>query len=349
MCKNCNEELITTSQGPKGDTGATGAQGIPGVDGLINWNDLNLSCWIAEGITEEDATPDEISQDMIDTICEVYQAVHKTPVAVNDYRTMNQDTTLYIDVINNDLYYPDVVVTIVTPPSNGTATIEADNKTIKYIPNEGFKGIDDFDYQIDDGTNTSSATVSVTVQEVITQQTIQDLVLEQLTVLLQDDNYWDLGFQIGDSIIISNVNLDKFDFTNPLTAGKGKSTGRYKKWAIKNGNNGTEDFTEGTFRGFNHTNSDYDESAKAGGSDSLSITLTKGNIPAHTHTVGSAIEHANDLNPENQQVIRELNQTDALVNTGNGVADGLKTSPDPINKNIRNSFKTVIVIQKISM
>lgn len=376
-CDNCSEELITTSQGPQGEQGVQGEPGTNGTNGVLDWGDFDLSCWIAEGITEADATNDEISQDMIDALCEVYQAVHRTPVAVNDYRTINQDTTTFIDVINNDLYYPDVSVVISVAPSNGTATIESDNKTVKYIPNAGFKGVDDFDYEISDGSNTSSATVSVTVLEVISQQTIEQTVLSQLQILLASDEYWDLNLQVGTKLGISNINLTNFDFTNPFTAGIG--TGRYSKWAICNGNNGTEDLTEGTFRGFNHSNADYDESAKAGGSDTVS--LTRPNIPAHQHqyfdSFMNAIDGSSAFSSEVDAHAASLGVTQGTIytssnaiqepasgddrdavwydrNTGDGtnnlgnqkeIANGTGTVTAV---NIRNAFKTIILIQKIA-
>lgn len=376
-CDNCSEELITTSQGPQGEQGVQGEPGTNGTNGVLDWGDFDLSCWIAEGITEADATNDEISQDMIDALCEVYQAVHRTPVAVNDYRTINQDTTTFIDVINNDLYYPDVSVVISVAPSNGTATIESDNKTVKYIPNAGFKGVDDFDYEISDGSNTSSATVSVTVLEVISQQTIEQTVLSQLQILLASDEYWDLNLQVGTKLGISNINLTNFDFTNPFTAGIG--TGRYSKWAICNGNNGTEDLTEGTFRGFNHSNADYDESAKSGGSDTVS--LTRPNIPAHQHqyfdSFMNAIDGSSAFSSEVDAHAASLGVTQGTIytssnaiqepasgddrdavwydrNTGDGtnnlgnqkeIANGTGTVTAV---NIRNAFKTIILIQKIA-
>lgn len=373
-CNDCEEELITTSQGPQGEQGEQGNPGIDGANGIVDWSLFDLSCWVAQGISEEEATNDEISQDLIDTVCELYEAINVTPIAINDARTINQDTTVYIEVINNDRYYPDVTVTIDIAPSNGIATIEPDNKTIKYIPTTGFIGVDDFDYQINDGTNTSTATVTITVQEVITQQTIQNTVLEQLQILLASDEYWDLGFNIGDKIGISDINLIDFDFTNPLTAGIGKA-GRYSKWAICNGNNGADDLTDGTFRGFNHTNTDYDESAKAGGSDSVSLVAA--NIPAHRHkstqytldwntyATDWATKHTletggntevnkyqlssggiTDSGNDQDYYVSTSNTGDGTDNIGNQneIANGTGTVT-PVD--IRNAFKTVILIQKI--
>lgn len=378
MCDNCEEELITTSQGPQGEEGPQGEPGTNGTNGILDWSDFDLSCWITEGIISEGDNNDEITQDFIDAFCEIYQQVNITPIAVNDYRTMNQDSIIYIEVINNDRFYPDVIVTIDVAPSNGTATIEGDNKTIKYIPDEGFIGVDDFDYTITDpNSNASTATVTIDVQEVVSQQTIQNTVLEQLQILLASDDYWDLGFNIGDKIGISNINLTDFDFTNPFTAGIGKP-GRYSKWAICNGNNGAEDLTEGTFRGFDSTNSDYDESAKSGGSDS--VFLTRDNIPAHQHKYFDAFMNAIDgtdifstevdahasalgvtqgtiyTSPNSIQentgddrdaVYYDRNTSDGTDNLGNQkeIANGTGTVTEV---DIRNAFKTVILIQKIA-
>jgi hypothetical protein len=370
MCDNCSEKLITTSQGPQGEQGEQGEPGTNGTNGVLDWTNFNLSCWLAEGIIEPESSNDEITQSFIDSFCEVYQAINVTPIAVNDYRTMNQDSIVYIQVINNDRYYPDVTVTIDVAPSNGTATIESDNKTIKYIPNAGFVGVDDFNYTINDGDSTSTATVSVTVEAVITQQTIEDTIITQLQTFLQSDEYWDLSFAVGDKIAIRNETLVNFDFSSPLTAGIG--TGRYSKWAICNGNNGTEDHTNNTLRGFNHADNDYDESAKTGGSDF--ITLSRNNIPPHRHKYtffSPQYTDARDINA--WKVIQDpignydvshpggelgSSQRDGdnghyinMANTGDGTNNitnqtELKASPDAVD--VRNAFSVLILIQKIA-
>lgn len=346
--------VITTGKGPTGATGPQGPAGVDGSDGVLNWGDYDLSCWEESGIVEVDATETEVTEALIATVCEVYNAIHVSPKAVNDYRTIDQDTTVYIDVINNDRYYPEVIVTITDPPLNGTATIEPDNVTIKYIPNTGFFGVEDFEYTITDpDSNTSSAIITVTVRQVLSQEAIENTIIDQITTILSSDEYWDLAFNIGDKIGISAINLEDFDFSNGFTAGIGKSPGRYSKWAICNGNNATEDLTNGAFRGFNHLNSDYDmgTTGKSGGSDSLSITLTKGNIPAHVHTYTENEFYdagASNGDVEHTPVTGDWKNRENSLTTGNGTADGLKTSPDAIVKDIRNEYKTVILIQKIS-
>jgi len=358
MC-NCKgkcscSSVITTGRGPTGPQGPQGIPGTNGADGVLNWSLYNLDCWVDSGIIDNSDTQDEITQALIDTVCETFNAVNVTPKAINDYRTIDQDTTLYIDVINNDRYYPSVVVTITSPPSNGTATVEPDGITIKYIPNSGFFGVEDFGYTITDPLSvTSSAIITITVKQVLSEQAIENIIINQITTILQSNEYWDLGFNIGDKIGISAINLIDFDFSNSFTAGKGKITGRYKKWAICNGNNGTEDLSSSTLRGFNHLDTDYDMgvTGKSGGSDSVSITLTKANIPAHVHNyTENEFYDAGGSNGdvENAPSIGDWKNRVNTANTENGTADGLKTSPDAIIKDIRNAYKTAIFIQKIS-
>lgn len=382
-CNECKEELISTSLGLQGDKGDKGESGENGENGILDWSSYDLSCWKTNNLINDESTNDEISQALIDTVCETYQAINVTPKAVNDYRTMNQDSTIFIQVLNNDKYYPDVTVSISNPPSNGIATIESDNKTIKYIPTIGFIGIEDFDYTITDtNSNTSTATVTIDIQKVISEQTMENIIIEQLTSILANDNYWDLMFGLGDKILISAMNLESFDFTNNITAGKGKTTGRYKKWAICNGNNNTENLSVGTLRGYDHTNTDYDmgTTGKTGGSDSNNFTLSRDNIPPHQHTAGHfgiefGIQSFNNFNTNNfipgltdkqrdSVKIDTTGQNDGTgggmdffqygYNTGDGTSNYnnnkiLKSTPDAINLDIRNKYNTVIVIQKISL
>lgn len=86
---------------------------------------------------------------------------------------------------------------------------------------------------------------------------------------------------------------------------------------------------------------------KFGGDDFISITLAINNIPAHTHLIPSAgQEHANDIKPENQPVVDMMFPNGTV--SEDGTADGLKTNPDAIIKEVRNQYKTAIFIQKIT-
>jgi len=88
------------------------------------------------------------------------------PTALNDTATTNQDTSVIIDVLANDTdpNNKPLIITNLTQPSNGTATLSVDNKTVTYTPNPGFHGTDTFTYTANNGTVDSNvATVTVTV------------------------------------------------------------------------------------------------------------------------------------------------------------------------------------------
>jgi hypothetical protein len=83
--------------------------------------------------------------------------------AVDDEVTMPLDTPQTINVLANDSYVGDVVVSLQTGPSNGLVGPWA-NGTITYYPDKGFFGTDSFTYQIcDTGGQCDTATVTITV------------------------------------------------------------------------------------------------------------------------------------------------------------------------------------------
>jgi len=92
------------------------------------------------------------------------QSVMQPSQAVNDSATIDNDNGQPITVLSNDTYavFNDVNISITTPASFGTAVVNSD-KTITYIPNAGFIGIDTFAYQLNEGSDNSIATVDVTV------------------------------------------------------------------------------------------------------------------------------------------------------------------------------------------
>jgi hypothetical protein len=72
-------------------------------------------------------------------------------------------------VLANDQNFANpATVTITGGPSHGTATVSGSpgNKSairINYTPTTGYAGTDSISYQVDDGFNSDSATVSITV------------------------------------------------------------------------------------------------------------------------------------------------------------------------------------------
>jgi outer membrane lipase/esterase len=107
------------------------------------------------------------------------------PVAVDDTRTIPANTSVTLNPLIND-YDPDgdrIVVVSVGAASNGTTTLNPDG-SIRYVPEAGFTGVDQFSYTIMEETeeaHTASATVTIHVME------------ERLMDRLTSDNLRSLG------------------------------------------------------------------------------------------------------------------------------------------------------------
>jgi len=88
------------------------------------------------------------------------------PVAVDDEAVTPEDSPVVIDILAND-FDPDgdpLTVTLLDPPANGSAVLNADG-TVTYTPNSGFEGCDTFSYFIcDPGGLCDTAIVVVCIE-----------------------------------------------------------------------------------------------------------------------------------------------------------------------------------------
>lgn len=304
-------------------------------------------------------------QDLIDSL--------KGITCLNDIVQLDQNDFILIDPLFNDITNEvtgTAVVTITSAPINGTATITTNQ--ITYTPDEDFFGNDQITYQVVKGGYICSAKISIKVNEVISAQTITDIVIDQITTILQSDEYWDIGLDIGIKLSVTEDKLAYFNLVGG-SWGAGLPGTRYSKWAIANGNNGTDDYKGLTTRGFDVNDIDYSDTSSTNSAGSDSITLTIGNIPAHRHTGVAAITEdgseavslfadANTLagitkmNREGRKGAKYGSGSDqqegvVYYNSGDGTdnIDGqgeLLSSPSSIN--IRNKYFTEIIIQKIA-
>jgi hypothetical protein len=90
--------------------------------------------------------------------------VNQPPSATNDTveTTTGGPITINVTANDRDADGDTLTVTILTPPSNGTATVSSGQ--ILYTPKAGFSGTDSFTYRISDGKGgNATATVTVTV------------------------------------------------------------------------------------------------------------------------------------------------------------------------------------------
>ncbi|MBI5916145.1 MAG: tandem-95 repeat protein [Bacteroidetes bacterium] len=89
------------------------------------------------------------------------------PVANNDAVTLCEDNVVNINVLANDTDPQGLplIVSIVTPPSQGVATVQSDG-TVRYKPNADYSGTDNFIYQACNSNGLCDpATVSITVYD----------------------------------------------------------------------------------------------------------------------------------------------------------------------------------------
>ncbi|HKJ80141.1 MAG TPA: Ig-like domain-containing protein, partial [Prolixibacteraceae bacterium] len=93
-----------------------------------------------------------------------------SPVAQNDYDSADYQSGVKIYVLDND-YDPEndidsLSLLIQRPPFNGTASIDYTDFTVNYMPNKGFSGTDELEYQIcDTFINCDNANVFIVVAE----------------------------------------------------------------------------------------------------------------------------------------------------------------------------------------
>lgn len=352
---------------------------------------VDISCLIASN--PDIQLPENITIETLSTyyknhICTLYSQISDLKVIVdslagiyclNDIVQLDQDSSIIIDPLFNDMVdgvTGNVVLSILDNPINGTATIST-NK-ITYVGDVDFFGNDQITYKVVKGSYTCTAKISIKVNQVISEQTITDIVVEQITTILQSNEYWDLGLEIGTKLSVTQDKLASFNLVGGAW-GKGVANSRYSKWAICNGNNGTDDERGVTTRGYDINDNDYDDASPSnlGGSDSIAIGIN--NIPPHRHKYFDAFTNACDgtscfsSSVDGHALALGVNQGTITVglgeisegdtsdrdsvwydrNTGDGTDNisgafnqgALKSSPDSLN--IRNKYFTEIKIQKI--
>jgi len=92
------------------------------------------------------------------TVSVLVQATFTSPIAVDDVAYVEADSFVLIPVLENDVP-GGLVIGPVSPPGSGTATVVGD--AIRYTPGPNFSSVDQFQYQVIKGTETSTATVTV--------------------------------------------------------------------------------------------------------------------------------------------------------------------------------------------
>ena len=122
-------------------------------------------------------------------------AVNDPPIAQNDQATVNEDSSVSIDILANDSDVDNDTLTILAANSaNGSVTIE--NNALTYSPSTNFNGSDTIDYLIADSQGvTAGAQVAITVNAsndapiaINDQYTISEDVVSDLNILANDSD-----------------------------------------------------------------------------------------------------------------------------------------------------------------
>ncbi len=102
------------------------------------------------------------TRDNVATAAAYFSGVPNT-YAVDDTAVTGLNTPVVVPVMANDnTGAGEFTITSTSGPANGRRNVQQDG-TIRYTPDDGFSGTDQFDYTISSGTITSTATVTVTV------------------------------------------------------------------------------------------------------------------------------------------------------------------------------------------
>ena len=129
----------------------------------------SISYWPSPGFSGTDSFNYTISDGLGGTaVASVNLTVtpNTPPVAIIDLVTIAEGISIFINVLGNDFDADgdQLSVTAVTQPANGTATLEGGG--VRYTPNTGYLGTDNFTYTINDGYGgTDTQDVRMTVVE----------------------------------------------------------------------------------------------------------------------------------------------------------------------------------------
>ena len=104
------------------------------------------------------------------TVTITVNPVNDPPVAVNDSDSVDEDSTVTVDVLGNDSDVDDGLdpssVSVTSGPSNGSVSVNLDG-SIDYTPDPDFSGTDSFRYEVCDlAGDCDTARVDITVNEV---------------------------------------------------------------------------------------------------------------------------------------------------------------------------------------
>ncbi|NEO94563.1 MAG: tandem-95 repeat protein [Moorea sp. SIO3G5] len=207
-----------------------------------------------------------------------FNLTNEFPVAVDDTATTAENTTVNINVLDNDTDTEgDSTLTVISDPSNGSAVVD-DNGTpdqvtddvITYTPNPNYNGADSFTYQLNDGVNPpDTATVNLTITPVNDPPEAGDN-----TATTDED------IAVSINVLDNDIDIDGDSLT--LTIVGNPSNGN----AVVNNNGTPSDRTDDLIT--------YTPNPNTNGNDSFTYQVDDGNGGIDTATVNLTINPVND-------------------------------------------------------
>jgi hypothetical protein len=147
------------------------------------------------------------------------------PVAEDDAAVTDEHTPVVIPVLDND-YDPDVGDTLtvdsVTQGTNGDVDI-IDDLHVSYSPDQGFNGIDSFNYTTSDGKGgTDTANVTVTVLETSAQIDVTIVEGPEAAIFIWDDTLGEWAIDKDTEKPVDGTNHETGGEQDPITVAGGR-------------------------------------------------------------------------------------------------------------------------------
>lgn len=157
--------------------------------------------------------------------------INDTPVVAADSGTLKEDKSITVNVLANDSDVDGLLVpgsvTVITPPSNGSTSVNAATGAITYTPSADYVGGDSFQYRVFDNgfplpAKSATATVSLNVEPVndaprLTADTATTDEDKAVTVDVLDNDFDIDGNLVTSSVVVSQASPNGTTVVEPST------------------------------------------------------------------------------------------------------------------------------------
>ena len=100
------------------------------------------------------------------TVSITVNAVNDAPVANDQNVSTDEDQSIDITIVGDDIDPDNLIFDIISEPGNGSAVLSRENASVTYTPNPNYNGEDQIIFTVSDGTITDQAIVSITVNPI---------------------------------------------------------------------------------------------------------------------------------------------------------------------------------------